>query len=54
MTPFEALYGFASPRLLLYIPSTIADVEVDKQLRSKDEVWSLLKENLYKAHNRMK
>lgn len=37
-----------------YIPRTINNPDVAQQLQTQDEVWSLLKENLHKAINRMK
>lgn len=54
VTPFEALYGFAPFKLLAYIPGTLVNPLVEKQLKSKDELWGFFKENLQKAQQRMK
>ena len=43
MKPFEALYGFAPPRLLDYIPSTTKVDSVEVHLRTKQQLISLLK-----------
>ncbi|XP_040988952.1 uncharacterized protein LOC121236569 [Juglans microcarpa x Juglans regia] len=53
-SPFQALYGIPPPRLISYVPSTTANAELDHQLRSREEVLSLLKENLKKAQEMMK
>ncbi|KAF5468849.1 hypothetical protein F2P56_012962 [Juglans regia] len=50
----EALYGIPPPRLISYISGTTANAEVDHQLRSREEILSLLRENLRKAQERMK
>ena len=43
MTPFKALYGFAPPRLLDYIPGTTKVNSVEVHLRTKQQLISLLK-----------
>ena len=43
MKLFEALYGFAPPRLLDYIPSTTKVDSVEVHLRTKQQLISLLK-----------
>ena len=48
-TPFEALYGTASPRLLDYIPETTQVAAVDSVLQSRQQIMSLLKQNLVNA-----
>ena len=48
-TPFEALYGTASPRLLDYIPETTQVAAVDSVLQSRQQIMSLLKQNLVDA-----
>ncbi|XP_042988647.1 uncharacterized protein LOC122316178 [Carya illinoinensis] len=53
MSPFEAFYGH-KPRLLLYVCGTTANETMDQQLRTRDEIMGLLKENLQKAQQRMK
>lgn len=54
ITPFEALYGFSPPRLLNYVPGISSNIEVDQHLQTKDQLWSLMKEQLSKAQHRMK
>ena len=54
MTHFEALYGFAPPRLLDYIPSTTKVDSVEVHLRTKQQLISLLKQNFVAAQERMK
>ena len=54
LTPFEALYGTAPPRLLDYIPSTTQVAAVDTLLHSRQQILSLLKQNLVAAQARMK
>ena len=54
MTPFEALYGYKAPKLLSYIPGTTQIAEVDATLKQKDQILSLLKENLEQAQNCIK
>ena len=54
VTPFEALYGFPPPRLLDYIPSTTSVEVVDDHLQKRQQIMSLLKQNLLLAQERMK
>ena len=49
MTPSEALYGFASPRLLDYIPGTTKVDILDVHLQTRQQLISLLKQNLVAA-----
>ncbi|XP_075663135.1 uncharacterized protein LOC142632652 [Castanea sativa] len=49
LTPFEALYGYSSPRLMDYIPSTIKVDSVDVHLRTRQQLIALLKHNLLAA-----
>lgn len=49
MTPFEALYGFALPRLLDYVPGTTKVDSVDVHLKTRQQLISLLKQNLVAA-----
>ena len=53
-TLFEALYGTAPPRLLDYIPETTQVAVVDSVLQSRQQIMSLLKQNLVDAQARMK
>jgi hypothetical protein len=53
-TPFEAVYGYALPTLLSYVPGTLANMAVDTQLWDCMTVLTLLKEHLHHAQNRMK
>ena len=54
MTLFEALYSFAPPRLLDYIPGTTKVDSVDVHLQTRQQLISLLKQNLVAAQERMK
>ena len=54
MTPFEALYGFSLPRLLDYILGTTKVDSVEVHLRTRQQLISLLKQNLVAAQERMK
>lgn len=54
LTPFEALYGTAPPRLLDYILGTTQVVAVDSMLQSRQQILSLLKQNLVDAQAKMK
>jgi len=54
LTPFEALYGYPPPRLLSYVSRTTANAVVDNQLKSREQIIHLLKENLTKSQSRMK
>ena len=54
ITPFKALYGYPLPRLLDYIPGTTMVEVVDDHLQSRQQVMSLLKQNLLLAQERMK
>jgi hypothetical protein len=48
-TPFEAVYGYAPPSLLSYVPGTSANLAVDTQLRDRTTVLTLLKGHLHHA-----
>ena len=54
MTPSEALYGFAPPRLLDYILGTTKVDILDVHLQTRQQLISLLKQNLVAAQERMK
>jgi hypothetical protein len=52
--PFEAVYRYAPPTLLSYVPGTSANQAVDSLLWDRTSLISLLKEHLHLAQNRMK
>ena len=54
LTPFEALFGYPPPKLLDYILGTTKVETVDVQLRTKQQLMALLKQNLVAAQERMK
>ena len=54
VTPFEALYGYPPPRLLDYIPGTTSVEAVNDHLQKRQQIMSLLKQNLLLAQERMK
>ncbi|XP_042939584.1 uncharacterized protein LOC122274627 [Carya illinoinensis] len=54
MTSFEALYGVPPPTLLQYAAGTTQNEAVDLELRSREEILSLLRKNLLAAQATMK
>lgn len=54
MSPFEALYGFAPPRILDYVPGLTKVAAVETVLHDKSILLELLKQNLVVAQARMK
>ena len=54
MTHFEALYGFAPPWPLDYNPGTTKVDSVEVHLKTRQQLISLLKQNLVAAQERMK
>jgi len=54
LTPFEALYGYPPPRSMDYIPGTTKVEGVDADLKSKQQLTSLLRQNLVAVQERMK
>ncbi|KAF5459790.1 hypothetical protein F2P56_019708 [Juglans regia] len=52
--PFEALYGYLPPKLVSYIAGTSVNPAVDQQLKTREQFWLMLRENLLKSQNRMK
>jgi hypothetical protein len=54
MTPYEAVYGVPLPRLLSYIPGTTRVEAVDEELRTRQQILTLLQQNLHQAQQRMK
>ena len=54
MTPFKALYGYPPPRVLDYVAGTTRVGAVDLLLKGKQQLLSLLKQNLCVAQERMR
>ena len=54
MTPHEALYGFGPPRLIDYVPGTTQVAAVDSILQYRQQILTLLKQNLVDTQARMK
>eukprot|EP00252_Welwitschia_mirabilis_P003646 TRINITY_DN13712_c0_g1_i1.p1 TRINITY_DN13712_c0_g1~~TRINITY_DN13712_c0_g1_i1.p1 ORF type:complete len:249 (+),score=22.32 TRINITY_DN13712_c0_g1_i1:100-747(+) len=54
MTPYEVVYGQPPPTVLSYIPGSTNVDQVDMELRNRDQVLRLLKENLESTQARMK
>jgi len=54
MTPFVALYGYHPPKLLDYIPGTTQVAIVDQLLHARQDLITLLKQNLVLAQAKMK
>lgn len=47
ITPFEALYGYSPPSLLSYVLGTLANLDIDTQLKDCNTIINLLKEHLH-------
>ncbi|CAN6455058.1 unnamed protein product [Victoria cruziana] len=54
MSPFEAVYGYAPPAHVPFEPGSTADPEVERQLRTRDDLWGRLKTQAAAAQNRMR
>ena len=54
MTPFEALYGYPPPRVLDYVAGTTRVGAVNLLLKGRQQLLSLLKQNLCVAQERMR
>ena len=54
LTPFEALYGYAPPIHLPYLPDSSDVFQVDRHLQERDSMLQLLKHHLQRAQSRMK
>lgn len=54
MSPFEALYGYQSPKLATYISRTTFNDTADKMLRTWEHIKQILKENLNFEQQQMK
>ncbi|XP_019260182.1 PREDICTED: uncharacterized protein LOC109238210 [Nicotiana attenuata] len=54
LTPFQVLYGREPPSVSRYILGTATDDLVEKYMLRRDEVLTVLKENLHRAQIRMK
>jgi hypothetical protein len=46
MTPFEAVYGVPSPRLLNHIPGTTQVEAVEEVMRNREQILCLLQQNM--------
>ena len=46
LTPFEALYGYPSPKVVEYVPGVTRVAAVDSYLQDRQQLFSLLKHNL--------
>lgn len=53
-TPFEIVYGQPPPVHLPYLPGESSSVVVDRSLQKREELITMLKFHLLRAHNRMK
>lgn len=53
-TPFRALYGYAPPIHVPYVPRDSNVADVDERMIAREEVIRVLKDSLHKAQNRMK
>ncbi|CAN6455047.1 unnamed protein product [Victoria cruziana] len=54
MTPYEAVYGYPPPPMVPFEPGTAQDAEVERQLRTRDELLQALRDNIAIAQNRMR
>jgi hypothetical protein len=54
LSPFEAVYGYPPPRLMPFEPGTTKVQVVENELKSKEFILKLLRENLQDAQSRMK
>jgi hypothetical protein len=54
MTPFQALYGFKPPMVTEVIIPDCPDLTAQEQLRNRHAVQQVIKDNLLKAHARIK
>ena len=54
LSPFEALYGYSPPKLLEFVPRTTRVAAVEELLQHRQQVMSILQENLVVAQRRMK
>ena len=54
LTPFEVVYGQPPPRLQPFEPHSTAVQAVEDELKSRDFILSLVRENLQDAQTRMK
>ena len=54
MTPFEALYGRPPRPIQTYVQGSSYIEAIDSNLKNREEVMCQLKQNLWKAQQRMK
>jgi hypothetical protein len=48
ITCFQAMHGYLPPRLITYMPGTTQLPAIEDQLKNRDELLNLLKQNLQK------
>ncbi|CAN6472744.1 unnamed protein product [Victoria cruziana] len=54
MTPHEAVYGYPPPPMVPFEPGTALDADIERQLRSRDDLLRALREAILLAHNCMR
>jgi hypothetical protein len=54
ISPFEAVYGFPPPRLMPFEAGTTKVQAMEKELKSREFILKLFKENIQDAQSRMK
>jgi hypothetical protein len=53
LNPFEGVYGQPPPQLMPYEPGATLVQTVDEELKSRDYILALIKENLLDAQSKM-
>ncbi|XP_030939733.1 uncharacterized protein LOC115964592 [Quercus lobata] len=54
LTPFEALYGYPPPKVVDYVPGVTRVATINSYLQDRQQLFSLFKQNLNAAQERMK
>jgi hypothetical protein len=54
MSPFEALYGYATPSISYFLKDKSKVLEIELHVENTKETLTILKENLQMVQNRMK
>jgi hypothetical protein len=54
LSPFEAIYGYPSPRLMPFEPGKTKVQAVEEELKSLEFILSLIRENMQEAKVKMK